>query len=701
MTNTVASLESLFHPRSVAVIGASSDRAKISGRSLRYLLEKKFAGPVYAINSRVPEVQGIPTHPSMAALKDPVDLAIVVVPAASVVQSVEECAAKGVKSVVIFSSGFAEVDAEGRAMQERLTAIAREARIRIVGPNCMGVFDPARHMYATFSTSFDHGFPQPGSLGIASQSGAFGAHCFVTARERGLGFSLWATTGNECDVDFAECLEYMAHDPATKVVLGYLEGCRDKDRLVRALEAMRDERKPLVMLKVGRSEVGAQAAASHTASLVGSDRVYDALFRQYGVHRAGSIEELMDVGYACTAGRFPTAGRVGLVSISGGVGVLMADAASEVGLEVPEMPQAAQAKLKALLPYAAVRNPIDTTAQVLNDLPLIGTNLEVMFEEGGCDCVVMFLSTVGMNPVMMPKLEVPLIKLRERFPDPVAVVSMMSKRELIKPLENAGYLVMEDATNAMHAVGALVAYGRFFARKDRPDPLPVLPATPPLPKRALSEFDAKRILAEAGIPVAPEKLATTAQEAQRAADVFGYPVVMKIASPDIAHKSEIGGVLLGIASVADVATGFTMLLERAKHGAPGAKVEGVLVAPQIQGGVEVILGVQRDPVFGPVVMFGLGGIFVEVLKDVTLRIAPFGVEEARRMIREVKGFPLLDGARGRPKADVEALAQVLARLSVYAAARADDLETLDINPFLVLPAGKGGMAVDALIVARM
>jgi acyl-CoA synthetase (NDP forming) len=479
-----------------------------------------------------------------------------------------------------------------------------------------------------------------------------------------------------------------------------MEGCRDKDRLVRALEALRANRKPLVMLKVGRSAVGAQAAASHTASLVGSDGVYDALFRQYGVHRADSLEDLMDIGYACTAGRFPTAGQVGLVSISGGVGVLMADAAAAAGLDVPELPQAAQDKLKALLPYAAVRNPIDTTAQVLSDVDLLSTNLEVMYSEGGCDAVVVFLSTVGMNPVLMPKMTPSLIALRQRFPDPVAVIASLATAELVKPLEDAGYLVMEDATRAIQAVAALVKYGRFFARQGHAEPLPPLPQVPPLPKRPLGEADAKRILADAGIPVAPERLVTSAQQAQQAADHFGYPVVLKISSADIAHKSEIGGVLLGVADAAEASRGFTLLQERARKAAPGARVDGVLVAPQILGGVEVILGVHRDPVFGPVVLFGLGGIFVEVLKDITLRIAPFGVDEARRMIREVKGFPLLDGARGRPKADVEALAQTLSRLSLFAAARADDLETLDINPFIVLPEGKGGVAVDALLVAR-
>jgi acyl-CoA synthetase (NDP forming) len=611
----------------------------------------------------------------------------------------EDCAAKGVRGAIILSSGFAEVDADGRAAQQRVTAIAREAGIRVVGPNCMGTFNVRTGMYATFSQSFEHGLPGAGSIGIVSQSGAFGAHCFVSARERGLGLSLWATTGNECDVDLGECLEFMAGDETTEVLLLYMEGCRDKDKLVRGLELAAAKRKPVLVLKVGRTELGAQAAASHTASLVGSDAVYDALFRQYGAYRAKSLDELMDVAYACTARKFPAEGKVGLVTISGGVGVLMADAAMAAGLQVPALPAATQATLKRMIPYAAVRNPVDTTAQVLNDMPLIGTNLELMLSDGGCDSVVLFLSTVGMNPVLMENLSKTLLDVRRKFPDTLVIISSLMRRELFKPLQQAGYLVTEDPCRAIEMVAALTGFARWFAAQGKRPPVPAIPnGLPPAPSRVLSEHEAKRLLAEAGLPVAPERLARSPEEAQAAAQALSCPVALKINSPDIAHKSEIGGVLLNVATPAAAANGYRTLLERARAAAPQARLEGVLVAPMITDGVETILGVKRDPVFGPVVMFGLGGIFVEVMKDVALRIAPFGIEEARAMIRQIQGFPLLDGARGRPKADVEALAQALSRLSLYAAAQGDRLDSIDINPFIVRPAGKGALAVDALVV---
>jgi acyl-CoA synthetase (NDP forming) len=699
MTSSIASLQPLFYPRSVAVIGASQDARKIAGRSFSNLVSYGYQGTVYAVNAKSRQVQGRPAVPSVREVPGPVDLALIVVPAASVPQAMEDCAAKGVKSAIILSSGFAETDSAGRAVQERLTAMAREAGIRVVGPNCMGTFNVRNRMFATFSQSFVSGLPQPGSIGIVSQSGAFGAHCFVSARERGLGLSLWATTGNECDVDLGECLEFMAADENTEVLLLYLEGCRSKEKLVRGLALAAAKGKPVVAMKVGRTELGAQAAASHTASLVGSDAVYDALFRQYGVHRAQTLDELMDIAYACTARKFPRAGRLGLVTISGGVGVLMADAATAAGLAVPPLPPATQAKLKQIIPYAAVRNPVDTTAQVLDNMELIGTNLELMLSEGGCDSVVLFLSTVGMNPVLMDKLTATLTALRRQFPDTLVILSSLMRQDLFAPLKAAGYLVSEDPSRAIGMVAALHGFARWFAAQGtRPAPPAVPASVPPVPSRVLSEHEAKRLLAEAGIPVAAEQMATSAEQAQAAAQALGCPVALKISSPDLPHKSEVGGVLLNVTTPQAAAAGFHTLMERVRRNAPRARLEGVLVAPMVTGGVETMLGVKRDPVFGPVVMFGLGGIFVEVMQDVALRLAPFGEEVAQDMIRQIRGFPLLNGARGRPRADLEALAQALSRLSCYAAAQGERLDSIDINPFIVRPAGQGAVAVDALVV---
>jgi acyl-CoA synthetase (NDP forming) len=706
MAAAVHPLAPLFHPRSVAVIGASSDPHKIGGRTFRYIRDNWKDGPLYPINDRYPEVQGVPTLPSVRDLPLGVDLAFVIVPAPHVPEAVAACAERGVHTLVIFSSGFAEMDEAGRAAQEAVTATARQAGIRVVGPNCMGVMNVRSGLWGTFTGAFDYEPPLPGRVGMVSQSGAFGIYAYMVARERGLGLSLWVTTGNEADVDVADCVEFIADDPETDVIIVYMEGARSRAKLERALAKARARRKPVVVLKVGRTEVGAVAASSHTAALVGADAVYDALFRRYGVHRADTIEELVEVAYAASRGSFPAGRRLGLVTVSGGVGVLMADAAGQAGLEVPPMPEAVQRKLKALIPFAAVRNPIDTTAQMINNLDLIRENLAVMLAEGGVDAVVLFLSSVGTNPRMLEALAAPLAELRRLHPQSLVLLSGLFPRNVASRLEEHGYLVCKDPSGAVRAVAALAAFQEAFAREEGADAPPTLPAgLPALPASAPNEIEAKRLLAAAGIPVVPERLvsgtdAASAEEAAAAAEALGYPVVLKIVSPDILHKSEMGGVLIGLDSAEAVRAGHATLLERARAHAPDARIEGVLVAPLVRGGVEVILGVKRDPVFGPVVMCGLGGILVEVLKDVALRIAPFGEAEAHAMLRELRGYPVLEGVRGQPPADVPALARALALLSAFAHHHRDTLESLDINPLLVLPAGQGAVAVDALLVPR-
>jgi acyl-CoA synthetase (NDP forming) len=701
MAEDPQSLRPFFYPRAISVIGASSDPTKLGGRAFKNLHQLGFKGGLYPVNNRSPEVQGVPSVASVADLPDDVDLALVLVPAASVVQALEEYAEKGVPAAVVFSSGFAEVGEEGRKNQERIQEIAATSGMRIVGPNCMGVMNVRDRLFGTFSSSFDSGVVKAGRIGVVSQSGAFGAHCIILARDMGLGLGLWVTTGNECDVDVSDALAYIAQDEQTDVILVYMEGCRSKERLVHALELARANHKPVVVLKVGRTEVGAVAASSHTASLVGSDAVFDAIFRQYGAHRAETIEELFDIGYACTVGLYPPGKNLGLVTISGGVGVVMADAASKAGLDVPPLPDEAQKVLKELIPFAAVRNPVDFTAMALSDTSLVQKNLEVMLDVGGCDAVVLFLGAVGLNPVLMPKLIEALLDLRERFAQSLILLTMRARDDFREQLEQAGYLLIEDPTRAIRAVAALADFARSFREQGGKYKPPALPADrAPFPRTTVSEFEAKRIVASAGIPVVEERLVSGPDEAAAAAAELGFPVVLKIASPDIQHKSEMGGVLLDLDSPEAVKAGYVTLLERAEAHQPGAKIEGVLVAPMVKDGVETILGVNRDPVFGPVVMFGLGGIFVEVLKDVTLRVAPFSVEEAHEMIREVKGYPLLEGVRGQPRADVDALARTLAQLSAFAAAHGDELESLDINPFIVLPEGQGAVAVDALIVPR-
>ena len=694
----VPDLRPLLEPRAVAILGASTDPSRIGGRPLRYMLEAGFEGPIYPINPNRDTVQGLKAYASIEAAPGPVDCAIVAVPAALVPAALEACAGQGVKSAVVFSSGFAEAGAEGAALQTRMTEIARRGGIRIVGPNCLGIFNAAVHFYATFSTNFDGGYPPPGRIAIISQSGAYGSHVFALARARGLGVRYWITTGNESDVEIGECIAWAAMDEDVDLIVAYAEGARDGKALLLGLDLARANAKPVIFMKVGRSEVGAEAALSHTVALAGSDAIYAAAFRQYGAHRARSTEDMLDAAYACSAGVYPKGRRIGLVTLSGGVGVQMADDAIDLGLDVAAMPEAAQAKLREILPYAAPRNPVDITGGAFNDLNLVEKNFELMLEEGGYDAIVAFLSIFAASPYIVDDLVPMLAELRQHFPERLIVLSLVAPPEVVVRYEAAGYLVFEDPCRAVAATAALMGFGASFAR-GRPSPAPALPAgVPPIPEGAVSEREAKAVLAAAGLPVVEERLARSAEAAARAAEELGLPVAMKLNAPGLAHKTEIGGVLLDLATVEAVRDGYEALLARAARS--GARPDGILVAPMIAGGVETILGVQRDPLFGPAVMFGLGGVFVEALDDVTFRLAPFGIDEARRMIREVKGFKVLQGARGRPPADLEALAEALARLSVLAAAGAERIESIDVNPFLVLPEGQGALALDALIVLR-
>lgn len=690
-------LRDVFRPRSFAVLGASDDSTRIGGRPILYT-KQAFEGPIYPVNPKRDRVQGLTAYPDMASIPDDVDFALIALPAPLVEQAVRDCAAKGVRCCLIFSSGFAEVGAEGTAMQARVVAAAREAGIRILGPNCLGLFDAAHGFFPTFTGTLDRGLPDPGHVGIVCQSGAYGSHIYFLNRIRGIGVGRLLTTGNESDIAVAEGIHALAEDEATGCILAYAEGMQDGPAFRHALETARRNGKPVAIMKVGRSRIGAAAAASHTASLAGEDAIFDAVCRQHGAYRARATEELIDIAYATRRRVYPTGRRLGLVTISGGAGVLMADAAEDYGLDVAPMPEGAQTRLKAALPFASPVNPVDVTAQVFNDMSLIRTNMDLMFAEGGYDAIVAFFTSMAGSPVNAEGLREALVGSARENPDTPIVLSAIAPPEIVADYECDGFLVFEDPTRAVAAVAALTRFGESFAR-------PPLDAAPPRAAEALlagpmTETRAKEVLAAAGIPMLEERLAPDPEAAADAAAELGFPVALKIVSAQIPHKTEIGGVALDLADAEAVREAGRAMLERARAAHPEAAINGLLVAPMAGEGIETILGILRDPVFGPVVMFGLGGIFAEVLRDVTFRAAPFDAAEARRMIDEIKGRAVLDGVRGRAGGDVDALAETLAALSRFAAAHADDLETCDVNPFLLRPPGQGGVALDALLVGR-
>lgn len=703
--NLTSGLDALLSPRSVAIVGASDTPTRIGGRPIAYLKAAGFSGEIYPVNPKRERVQGLQAYPSITELPGAVDTAILALPASAVVNAVEEAATAGIKACVVFSSGFAETGAEGAIRQRELLAAARAGGLRLLGPNCLGLFDTESRFYATFSTTLDRGFPAQGPLSIISQSGAFGSHLYFVARELGLGVRRWITTGNEADLSVAECLLYLAEDPGTRVILAYAEGVRDGPPLIQALERARELGKPVIFIKVGRSEVGAEAVTSHTAALAGSDAVFDAVLKRCGAWRAHSIEAAMDAAYALSVGELPQGNRVGLVTISGGIGVLMADTAQDLGLEVPPLPAAAQEELKALLPFAGTRNPVDITAQVFNDIDLLEGNLDVLLrycregagatpdgrERAVDSAITYFTSAPGADFLREPFMQA-LASLRARHPKAPLMLSIQVPEEMRHACEELRLPVFADPGRALAATAAQVHFAGQFRRKAvlrRPfRPLP--PPTGPL-----GEQQAKELLSRAGLPVVEECLVRSPEEAAAVFESFGGgPVVLKLASPDILHKTEVGGVILDCRDEQAVVQAYELLLSRAARKAPQARLDGVLLSRQLSGGVECILGMERDPVFGPVIMLGLGGIFVEVLKDVVFRLAPVSQEEALDMIAALRGVSLLQGVRGRQPLDVQALARVVAAFSDFAAA-ADWAQSAEINPLLVLP--EGTVALDALI----
>jgi acyl-CoA synthetase (NDP forming) len=690
-----ASLGRLLTPASVAVIGASADPVRIGGRPIANMLARGFAGRILPVNPKRTEIQGLPAYPSVAALPEVPDAAIVAVPGAACVAAVAELARAGTGAAIVFTAGFAEVDAAGAALQAEMTATAAAHGMRLLGPNCLGLFNAGIGFFPIFSSSLEGGWPLPGRIGIASQSGAYGTHLFAAAREWRMGTPICVTTGNEADVTVADVIGWLAEHGDTDVIAAYAEGIRDGARFLLALETARRARKPVVMMKVGRSAAGAAAARSHTASIAGDDAVTDAVLAEFGVVRARTTDELLDIVQMATRRIYPVRNTLGAITISGGGGVLIADAAADLGFAMPPMPEEAQTRLRALVPFAAPQNPVDCTAQAFNDLSLVGSFTEAMVADGGYASVLAFFSQVGGAASIAPGLRAQLAAIRARHPDRLYALSVLAPPALVRGYEEDGYVVFEDPARAVVALHAMGRFGAAFARPPAAPP----PRVPPvaLPTATPDEATAKRLLAAAGIAAVPERVCADADSAVAAAAELGWPVVLKIVSPDILHKSEIGGVLLDIGDAGAVRAGFATLLARAREAAPAARIAGVLVARQLSGGVECILGIKRDPVFGPVALFGLGGVFVEVLHDVVLRRCPFGEDEAARMIGAIQGAPLLHGARGRRPADVAALAAMLARLSAFAAAAGPRLVSIDLNPVLAMPAGEGAYCADAVI----
>jgi len=695
-------LRALRAPRAIAVLGASDDPVKIGGRPLAFLLRHGYRGRVFPVNPNRTTVQGLPAFASLDAIPEPVDLAIVVVPGERVLEALEAAAAKGVQVAIVFSSGFAEVGEAGRQEQARLGELARRTGLRVIGPNCQGFAHLPSRLIATFGSSFLDETLHVGPIAMVSQSGAMAGMLYEMAREAELGFNYWVSTGNEADVQAADILAEVVEDPETRVALCYLEDIKDAGRFREALGRAHRRGVPVFVLKSGRSAEGRRAASSHTGALAGEDRVYEAAFREWGAIRAADPADLLHLPQAFL--RYREAGpRVAILSTSGGLGVLSVDLCTDLGLSPAVFTAETTGGLRAALPvFAAPQNPVDLTAQILSDPGMLMRVLPLLEGDPGVDMIVfqMPLFSAAMD---LDRFVREVAAVAERTAKVIAV--SCPQRRVVERFRRAGVLVFHDPTVALRSLACLA-----HATRQRPRWLARTTGATPLPPRApdvsrarasadgfLSEWESRRLLEPFGLPLVQTALCADPDEAARAAARLGFPVVVKICSADLPHKSEAGGVALGLTDAAAVAAACRRIERSVAERAPGAAVEGFLVQRQAAGVIELALGVKVDPVFGPVLLVGAGGILIEALGDFRLLLSPIDGATAEEALRALRIGPLWDGWRGGAPLDLPAAADLLVRLGEAARALSGLVTEIDLNPVLVGRSGEGATVLDALV----
>ncbi len=698
MVEDTRGLERLFSPRSVAIVGASANLESISGRPLKLLNRYGFTGPVYPVNPKYDSLEGIRCYPSLGSLPEVPDVVLIGVRASLVPKVMEECARLGVGFAVIFSSGFAESDDPDA--QEQVTRIARAGGVRVLGPNCQGLVNMAEGIPLSFSASLDTDRRPVGHVAYVSQSGAFGFASFAMAADAGAGFRYVVTTGNQSDLDVIDFAGFLASDPEVRLLLLYLEGIPDGNRFLDLLRFTRSKDLPVAVLKVGRSAVARDAAKSHTAALTGDAKVWDAVFRQYGVLTLADADDVTDVARMFGTLKRSLGDRVGILSTSGGAGIIAADACDAIGISVPRLSGNLREEVeKNIPPFGSSLNPVDMTAQVINDPQGFAKLLSLMEKSPEIDMILVVLSMITGDSGL--KMAMDLAAAFASGKKPIACCWLIDEEHggvFRKLLAEQGVPVFSSPRRAATGLGMLARW------KNRPQlsaghlPEGLEPRLAGYEKE-LTEYEAKVLLASYGVPITRERLCRSLAESIGAAEEIGYPVAVKVMSPDILHKTEAGIVALQVRDEEELRNTYGRLLEKAVRANPGARIRGVLVQEMVSGGQECIVGVRRDPLFGPVVAVGLGGVFVEVLQDVSLRLAPVDRPVIMKMLRELKGAALLKGVRGKPPRDIEALASLVESVSRMALNEPDLLE-LDVNPVMVLEEGHGAVAVDALVIRR-
>ncbi|MBU1343464.1 MAG: acetate--CoA ligase family protein [Proteobacteria bacterium] len=698
-------LDAIFAPETIAVIGASTQKGKVGHDIFANILSGGYTGTLYPVNPKAKSVLSVKCYTSIANIPDPIDLAMIILPPKAALQSVKECIAKGVKGIVIVSAGFKEVGGEGAQIEIKIKSLCTKAKVRLVGPNCLGVINPSPKV--SLNASFSSRMPTPGNVSFISQSGALCTAVLDYAADKGFGFSKFISIGNKADVDELDLLRYYHNDPDTDVVMIYMEELsRSAQEFISEVRDMTSGTNPthVIAIKSGSSDAGAKAAASHTGALAGSDALYDAIFNMAGILRCATVNQLFDYAQAFAANKYPTGDKIAIITNAGGPGIIATDMSEQSGLKLAKFSEETIKELRKYLPATAnFHNPVDVIGDAAKDR--YENTLATVLSDRGVDAALIILTPQSMTDAIGTAEAIVSIAKNSIKPIVCSFMGVVDVSDGVKLLQQHKIPVYQFPESAARSLGALRKGVKWLSRKILPQfdlvydvekANKIIDGCMKTGKTVLGELDGSELLQCYGFKTLPMALAVNKKQALQVADQMGYPVVMKIVSPDILHKTDAGGVVVGVKDGRGVENAFEIIMEKSKAYNPDAQIEGILIQKMAPKGKEVILGLSKDPVFGHAVMFGLGGIFVEVYKDVVFRLSPMGRNVARRMVKSIKGYPILKGWRGEKPSDIETIEKHIISLK----AMADNhpmIKELDINPLFVHEEGQGATVADIII----
>ncbi|MCL4477944.1 MAG: acetate--CoA ligase family protein [Deltaproteobacteria bacterium] len=695
-------LDTIFNPESIALIGASKVPGKVGYSMIKNIIEGGYKGRVYPVNPSANEILGVKVYPDIKSIPDPISLAVFMIPPKAIIASLKDCAEKGARYIIVISAGFKEIGHEGALLERELQEQAKNYGMRVVGPNCLGVIDSKSKLNASFAADM----PIAGNISIISQSGALLTAVLDWSLENDIGFSKFISLGNKADLNEADFIEYLSEDPDTKVILGYIEGVSDGKTFIEK-SYIASKKKPVILIKAGGTKVGARASSSHTGTLAGSDAAFNAAFKQSGVIRAQTIEELFNIGRLLETQPLPDEEGLAIITNAGGPGIITADASERLNISLAHLSDDSMLALKKVLPAsAAFGDPYDIIGDAREDR--YRAALEIITKDKGVAGVFVLLTPQDMTEIN--KTAEVVVDISRRA-NKTILGGFMGGKDVasgIEILTKGGVPNFVFPEPAMTAYRTVLDYKEWIKKPaktyrnfevDIKKVKGLLQTVQSSGRSSLVDVEAREIVEAYGFKTPKSGLARTSQEARAFAESIGYPVVMKIASPDVLHKTDVGGVVIGIQNVSELETAFQSITGNVKKFMPDAKIWGVVVQQMLKTGTETIIGMHIDPNFGPLMMFGLGGIYVEVLKDVSFRVAPVAEAEVQDMIREIRSFPLLQGVRGEKKRDINAIAEAILRLSQLVTDNPEIVE-MDVNPLLVQGEGEGAIAIDARIAIK-